>query len=132
MMLPVAMPGPRPDRTPQDVVRIVTAALRQYNLPSPNAGIFIAYSFASPANHAVTGPYGKFIRLLKTEDNAPLLHSYPSELSPMRSNGDYAHQIVTVHVKPGQDAVYEFILHRQPSEPYRDCWMVDTVRLLVK
>jgi Domain of unknown function (DUF5658) len=77
------------------------AALRNYNSPIPNAGVFTAYRFASPANPAVTGPYGHFLRLVR------------------------------VHSDPGRDAVFKFILSRQREGPYRSCWMVDGVEGLL-
>ena len=70
---------PRPELTPAEVVRTVLAALRNNNSPLPNAGVFTAYYFASPANHTVTGPYGHFMGLVKQTRFAPLLHPYPTE-----------------------------------------------------
>ena len=48
-------------------------ALRTNNSPAPNTGIYTAYRFSSPANHANTGPYGNFLQIAKHPDFAPLL-----------------------------------------------------------
>ena len=103
------------------------AALRNYNSPIPNAGVFTAYRFASPANRAVTGPYGHFLQLVKSADFAPLLSDFPSVLGAIDTKNDHAEQIVRVHSDPGHDAVFKFILSRQGEGPYRSCWMVDGV-----
>ncbi len=122
-------PRPKPDLTPAEVVRTVVAALQNYNSPIPNAGIFTAYTFASPANHAVTGPYGNFIGLVKSAVNEPLLHRYPTELGTSAINGGFAVEIVTVHRKPGLDMAFRFTLSHQQDGRYRGCWMVDGVSL---
>jgi hypothetical protein len=125
--LPPSAPQPRPDLTPDEVVRIVVAALRNYNSPIPNAGVFTAYRFASPANRAVTGPYGHFLQLVKSADFAPLLSDHPSDLGAIEIKKDHAEQIARVHSDPSHDAVFKFILSRQGEGPYRTCWMVDGV-----
>jgi hypothetical protein len=114
--------------TPVEVVETVTAALRNYNSPIPNAGIFTAYGFASPANHAITGPYGHFMGLVKGADFAPLLHDYPATPGAIAIHEDRAEQIVTVHPGRDQDAAFKFSLSRQKEGPCRGCWMVDGVR----
>ena len=115
--------------TPVEVVETVTAPLRNYNSPVPNAGVFTAYCFASPANHAVTGPYGHFMGLVKSADFAPLLHNLPAEFRAAAINGDRAQQVVTVHADRGRVAAFKFILSRQKEGPCRGCWMVDSVSL---
>jgi hypothetical protein len=122
-----AAPRPRPALTPVEVVETVTSALRDYNSPIPNAGVFTAYCFASPANQAVTGPYGHFMGLVKSGDFAPLLHHYPSETAAITIHGDHAEQIVTVHLDGSHDEAFKFSLSRQNSGPCLGCWMVDGV-----
>ena len=96
--LPPSAPQPRPDLAPAEVVRTVAAALRNYDSPIPNAGVFTAYRFASPANRAVTGPYGHFLRLVKSADFAPMLRGYPSDLGAIEIKDDHAEQILKVHL----------------------------------
>ncbi len=122
-------PRPRPDMTPVEVVETVTAALRNYNSPISNAGVFTAYRFASPANHVVTGPYGHFMGLVKSADFAPLLHNYPAEFRAIAINGDRAEQIETVHSDRSHVAAFKFVLSRQKEGPCHGCWMVDGVSL---
>ena len=130
--LPPSAPQPRPDLAPAEVVRTVAAALRNYNSPIPNAGVFTAYRFASAANRAVTGPYGHFLRLVKSADFAPMLRDYPSDLGAIEIKDDHAEQILKVHLGRGHDAVFKFSLSRQGEGPYRGCWMVDGVESLLQ
>lgn len=65
------------------MIQTVAAALRDNNSPMPNAGIFTAFQFASPANHAFTGSYGQFLKLVKAADFAPMLRDRPHESLPI-------------------------------------------------
>jgi hypothetical protein len=122
-----AVPHPNPALAPGDVVRIVVAALRHYNSPLPNAGIYTTYQFASPANRAATGPYGHFLGAVKNADFAALLQENPEDFGPILIQNNYAEQKVTVHQRDGSDVVFTFSLGRQRDGVYRGCWMVDGV-----
>jgi hypothetical protein len=111
---------------PADAVRTIAAALRHNDSPIPNSGVFTAFRFASPANHANTGSYGNFLRLVKTADFTPMLHDNFEELSPVSVDGDHAAQTVRVQLKDGSSASYRFDVARQSSGG----WMVDGVSRL--
>ena len=115
---------PNPELGPEEVVRTVADALRHNNAPMPNSGIFTAYRFASPENHAETGPYGRFLLTVKTADFAPMLHEYTGEFGPLRMSGDRAEQLLRI---PAAHATFRFVLSRQKAGTYRGCWMVDGV-----
>jgi len=112
------------NRTPEleahKVVHIVASALHANDRPIPNHGIFVAYQFASPANHEVTGPYGHFLRLVKLDEAA-----FASE-SPVYEGvlvaGDHASEIV--HFGP---VWFQFTLTREQFGEYVGRWMVDSV-----
>jgi len=125
-------PQPRPDLSPAEVTRTVVAALRNCNSPIPNAGVFTAYRFASPANRAVTVPYGHFLRAGTSADFAPMLRDYPSDLGAIEIKDDHAEQILKVHLDRGHDVVFKFSLSRQGEGLYRSCWMVDGVESLLQ
>lgn len=110
-------------REPGEAIQTVTAALRNNNSPMPNAGIFTAFQFASPANHASTGSYGNFLMIVKTADYAPMLHDYPHEFTGLVVNGDHAEQILRVKLKQDILASYKFDVARQSGGG----WMVDGV-----
>ena len=124
---PADAPRPSPALGPAEVVRIVVEALGKNNSPLPNAGVFIAYQFASPANHAVTGPYGHFLRTVKTKDFVPLFQEHPREFGEIAVSGDYAEQILRLRLDDARTASYKFTMSLQKKGSRRGCWMVDGV-----
>jgi hypothetical protein len=121
-LLLLAISRPAPGIAPEEVVRNVVSALRHSNSPIPNAGIYTAYQFASPANHAATGPYGNFLGIVKSRDFAPLLHDDAIGFSEMIIRGEKAEQIVRL-----QSASFKFTLSVQHRSPCVNCWMIDGV-----
>lgn len=122
----ITVEHPRRAAEPGDAIRTVTAALRHNNSPIPNAGVFTAFQFASPANLAATGPYGRFLRLVKSADFAPMLRDNPQELGALVVDGDHAEQILRVGPEDGHVTVYKFDVRRQSGGG----WTVDGVTLL--
>jgi len=108
---------------PGEAIQTVTAALRNNDSPIPNAGIFTAYQFSSPANHANTGSYGNFLMIAKTADYAPMMHDHPHELTDLVVRGDHAEQTLRVRLKQGGTASFRFDVTRQNGGG----WMVDGV-----
>jgi hypothetical protein len=121
-LLLLAVSRPAPGIPPEDVVRTVVSALRHCNSPIPNAGIYTAYQFASPANHAITGPYGNFLGIVKARDFAPLLHDDAVGFSEMIIRGETAEQTVRL-----PSASFKFTLSVQHVGPCMNCWMIDGV-----
>jgi hypothetical protein len=120
-------PLPHPGLGPDAVIKTVAEALRNNDSPIPNAGIFTAYQFASPANHAVTGPYGRFLQIVKSDDSAPLFNAAAEEFDAIKIEGDHAEQLVRTRTAGGRVATYKFSVSRQREGPCRGCWMVDGV-----
>src|SRR4051812_44003256 len=96
-----AQPRPNPSLAPDDVIRAVVEALQNRDAPSPNAGIFTVYQFASPANRVNTGPYGNFLRLVKAPRFEPLLWGHADAYGPLDITGDVARQKVRFTVAGG-------------------------------
>jgi len=116
---------PKRAAEPDEAIHTVVSALRHNNSPIPNAGIFTAFQFASSANLAVTGPYGRFLGLVKNTDFAPLLEDNPQEFGALVLNGDHAEQILRVGPEDGRVAFYKFDVSRQTGG-----WTVDGVSLV--
>ena len=57
---------PKPELTPDQVVKIQLEGLQNNDLTRDNMGIRICFNFASPGNKIITGPIGNFIKLVKT------------------------------------------------------------------
>ncbi len=126
-----AQPRPNPGLAPGDVIRTVVEALQNGNSPSPNAGIFTVYQFASPANRVITGPYGNFLRLVKLPPFVDLFSSHADNYGPLAVAGNRAQQKVRFRVEGGRVVWFLFAVSRQTSEQTRGrcagCWMVDGV-----
>ena len=123
----VAQPLPDPRLRPEEVIRTVVEALHNHNSPSPNAGIFTVYQFASPANRQSTSPYGKFLRLLRLPDFAPLLTRGVTSYGPLALSGDHAEQDIRIRMNDGRNAQFRFVVSRQMQGRCAGCWMVDQV-----
>jgi hypothetical protein len=126
-----AEPRPNPGRSPAEVIRTVVEALQNPNSPSPNAGIFTVYQFASPANRANTGPYGNFLRLVKHPNFAPLLTRHETVYRPLSYAGDRAEQDVLLRLEDGRTVGFRLVVSRQTYEQTQGrcsgCWMVNQV-----
>ena len=125
-----AQPQPQPRLAPGEVIRTVVEALQNRNSPSPNAGIFMVYQFASPANRVNTGPYGNFLRLVKLPPFVPLFSGHADSYSPLIVEGNRAEQKVRYRVAGGV-VWFLFVVSQQTSQQTRGrctgCWMVDGV-----
>jgi len=120
--------NPKRAAEPGEVIQAVSTALRHNDSPIPNAGIFTTFQFASPANLVVTGPYGRFLQLVKSADFAPMLRDNPQEFGELVVRGDHAEQILRVHSEDGHATVYRFDVARQANGG----WTVDGVSLLTR
>lgn len=126
-----AQPRPNPGLAPGEVIRTVVEALQNRNSPSPNAGIFTVYQFASAANRANTGPYGTFLQLVKLPGFAPLFSGHADSYGLLAVAESHAEQTVRFRVEGGRVVRFRFVVSRQTSEQTRrlctGCWMVDAV-----
>ncbi|MFN2455959.1 MAG: DUF4864 domain-containing protein [Pyrinomonadaceae bacterium] len=126
-----AMLQPNPNLSPEQVITIVLEALQHNDQPAPDSGIATAFRFASPGNHAATGPLDRFILLVKNPLYKPLLNYKSVERGTVRIADDVARQRVTLVAANGLRAVYLFTLSKQTDNPYKNCWMTDGVERLV-
>ncbi len=121
---------PKPEHTPQQVVRIVVDALRFNDAPTADAGIATTFRSASPSNRAITGPLERFTAMIKTPAYMPMLLASGARYGDMKINNDRAEQFVQLQMPDGARLTYHFMLSKQTDEPYEDCWMTDGVRLV--
>lgn len=124
---PAELPGPRPELTPQDVVRLIIEAL-QHNSETPyDEGIRVTFNFASPANRRATGPLQRFIKMVKSPKYRLMLGHHRAEYGDLEIQGKSARQRVTLYDKAGLPTVYVFLLSYQTDTPHAGCWMTDAV-----
>ena len=120
-----AFPGP--EYGPADVVRIQVQALAHNDTPYRNAGIEVAFRFASPANKRVTGPLWRFIQMLYNPTYRPFLDHQAAHFGHVDIQGAEATQTVILTAANGQRVGYVFRLSKQRGAPCRACWMTDGV-----
>ena len=119
--------APKPEFTPDKVVRIQLNALAQNNTPYRDAGIEIAFRFASPANKQVTGPLSRFIRMLYNPLYSPMLDHQIASYGELVEKNDRAMQSVILTASGGQRVGYIFTLSKQQGGSFDQCWMTDSV-----
>jgi hypothetical protein len=118
---------PRPELSPQEVVRYQVAALQQNDDPKSDAGIERAFRFASPSNKQVTGPLENFVQILKSPAYSSLLYSRSSSIVGSEVSGDQAKVAVKVVAADGRELTYVFVLSKQNEGDFNNCWMTDAV-----
>jgi hypothetical protein len=125
----LAPPRPDPRHSPEQVVMFQLAALREND--AADAGIATVFAFSSPANQAATGPFPRFVELVKSPAYRPLIGHRRAAPGPMRVRGRDASQEVSVTAADGEELSYVFSLTRQPAgAPFAECWMTDGVVLM--
>ena len=118
---------PSPDYGPKDVVRIQVQALANNDTPYRNAGIEVAFRFASPANKRFTGPLWRFVRMLYTPSYRPFLLHRGAHIGRPDIQGSQATLTVILTAADGRRVGYVFRLSKQREGPCEACWMTDEV-----
>ena len=119
--------SPSPEYGPEDVVRIQVQALANNDTPYRNAGIEVAFRFASPANKRFTGPLWRFISMLYSPTYRPFLFHRAAHIGQVDIQESQASLTVVLTAEDGRRAGYVFRLSRQPAGPCEACWMTDEV-----
>jgi hypothetical protein len=117
---------PRPELSPRDVVKLQLQALKRNRELGDDAGIAIAFRFASLANREVTGPVERFARMLRNPLYRPMIDHASAELGPTHLDGEIARVQVVLFGVSGEVAAYDFTLSRDEKT---GCWLTDSVML---
>lgn len=113
---------PSPNMSVEQVVNVQLEALQRNPQLADDAGIRLAFRFASPGNKAQTGPVDRFIPMVKAPTYAPLLGFETSSVTVMNQDPSAAHLVV--EVRRGEAvAMYMWVLSKQDN----GCWMTDAV-----
>lgn len=127
---PIAdLPTPDPSYGPEEVVDVQLDALATNDDPFENAGIGVAYNFASPANRRATGPFDRFVRMVTGPRYGPMVDHVDATTGPIERDGSRARQRVTLTGPDGRTATYVFGLSKERSGDLDGCWLTDSVRL---
>ncbi|MCA9235300.1 MAG: hypothetical protein KDA44_07500 [Planctomycetales bacterium] len=119
----VVLPAPR--FGPDEVVELQLTGLA--NQKQPAVGILQCYYFASPANLAVIGTLDAFGRLVRRPPYHVLSNPRAWLVGTPRINGRTARVTATIVDASGRLHCFAFLLERQSTQPYLDCWMTDSV-----
>ena len=116
---------PGPDLSPAEVVRIQVSALGQGS--DSEAGIAVAFRFASPNNRAWTGPISHFSSMIRSANYSPLLDNVSVQYGRTLTREDRSYTALIVTDRRGVSSAFVWVLSRQASGRCEDCWMTDTV-----
>jgi hypothetical protein len=127
---PIAdLPTPDPSYGPDEVVSLQVDGLATNDDPFENAGIGVAYNFASPANRRATGPFGRFVRMVRGPQYSPMVDHVEATAGPMQRAGGSAEQRVTLTGPDGRTATYVFGLSNERGGDLDGYWLTDRVLL---
>lgn len=118
---------PGPAYGPDEVIRLQLEALAANDDPHTDAGIEVAFRFASPANKRVTGPLGRFTAMVHNALYRALLNHRAVRYGTLHVDNDHAARVVIVTARDGELVAYLFILLRQRGGACDGCWMTDSV-----
>ena len=121
------LPVPDTSYSPSEVVSIQVDALATNDDPFENAGIGTAYNFASPGNRRATGPFDRFVRMVKGPQYAPMVDHVEATKGLIERSGTRAEQRVTLTGPEGRTVTYVFGLSEQSGGEFDDCWLTDRV-----
>lgn len=125
---PIAgLPTPDPTYDVERVVSIQLEALATNDDPFNNAGIGVAYNFASPANRRATGPFDRFRRMVHSPRYAPMIDHVEATMGPVERDGNDATQRVTLTGSDGRTVTYTFGLSRCRRGELDEHWLTDSV-----
>jgi len=123
------LPTPDPSYGPAAVVGLQLDGLATNDHPFENAGIGVAYNFASPANRRTTGPFDRFVRMVTGPQYGPMVDHVEATTGPMEQDGTTAEQRVTLTGPDGRTATYVFGLSKERTGELDGCWLTDRVLL---
>lgn len=118
---------PAPDLTPKDVVTAQLKALKNNDQPYKDAGMEIAYRFASPYHKAENGPFRRYRGMLSSQRYSTLVNCQSYFIQKHFSNDKKAEYFVFITDASGEEWVFLFRLSKQSASPYENFWMTDTV-----
>jgi hypothetical protein len=127
---PIAnLPTPDPSYDPEEVVALQLDGLSTNDDPFENAGIGVAYNFASPANRRSTGPFDRFVRMVTGPQYAPMVDHVEATTEPLERSGGITEQRVTLTGPDGRTVTYRFGLSDDRDGELSGCWLTDRVVL---
>lgn len=128
---PKPPPSPNPDLNANEVIRLIVDALQDNDSPAPDSGLALAFRFASPANRRRFGSLDRFCEMARSPVYQPLINHHMAQYGVIVTRdtqvGRIVSQAVWVFDRHGRGVAFTFMLTKQKSGKYKDCWMTDAV-----
>ena len=118
---------PRPEYLPAEIVGIQMRALANNDKPFDNAGIDLAFRFASPTNKSQTGPIKRFIGIFNNPAFSPMINHKKLKVGQAKVDHTSAQVPILLTSKEGSSHGYMFVLHKQTEGEFANCWMTESV-----
>lgn len=113
---------PRPELSPEEVVRIQLRSLASAN----GMGMVECFGFASPANRVQTGPIERFAQMVRQPPYDVLSQPHTSVVGSAVFREETARVLVTI-LHSQRVSTFVWVLSRQKDPPFAGCWMSDAV-----
>lgn len=114
---------PRPELTPEQVVKIQLEAIRESD--GSDEGLATAYRFNSPDHKERIGTLGQFGEIVKSSKFQVMLGYRAAEYGSTRIEGGRALNIVTLQDEQGRVQMFLFELRKQVTGPDKGCWLTE-------
>jgi ferredoxin len=125
------LPTPATGRTPENVLRTVLSALATPDDPHEDAGLVVAFNFASPNFRAENGgDLASFADTLRDPMHGSLVGHREAARGRLDREGTEATEKVVVTAADGSETTYQFDLERQSGGKYDGCWLVTGIDLV--
>jgi hypothetical protein len=115
--------APRPELTPEQVVKIQLEAIRESD--GSDEGLATAYRFNSPDHKQRMGTVGRFGEIVKSSKFQAMLGYRAAEYGSTRIEGGRARNIVTLQDEQGRVQMFLFELRKQETGPDKGCWLTE-------
>ncbi len=119
--------APDPSLRPEEVVQVQLDALRENDRPEHDAGIAVAFRFASPENRAAVGPLRRFAGVVKRPPYSVLVNHRKAYVGRAFRTGSRARVRVAVVGDDGSAAGFIWELSRQQVGENQGSWLTDGV-----
>ena len=126
---------PHPSITPAEVVAIQLMGLKNNDLAETDFGIRQTWSFAHPKNRNVTGPFPRFVQMLKGPGYSVLLNHKSHEIrnsleaSKDTTSNDKTRRRFDVFLETAKGDIlyFSWTVQKVAAGQFKDCWMTVSV-----
>ena len=126
---------PDPSIEPDEVVAIQLMSLKNNDIVETDFGIRQAWTFAHPRNRRTTGPFPKFLMMIKGPGYSALLNHKSHEIRAAKGlsegktdNGEMWRQFdVLMETVNGDILYFSWVVQKVVLGQFKNCWMTVSV-----